>query len=83
MTVTPSVQRYGLAIAASAAALVLAWFVGEPACPLVAITAACIYGGRGPGLLSIAVCGLALGLLLLVPGSRFLDEANVCLRSIS
>ncbi len=65
---------------ARGAFLVLAWFSGEPSVLLVAITAICIYGGRGPGLLSIGICGAAFGFFLLSPESHFFATPLIYLR---
>lgn len=68
--VLSTLQRYGLALAVSCAAIAAAWITRAPAaCFLVAITVTCLYAGRGPGLLAIVVSALAFGLLFLAPES--------------
>jgi PAS domain S-box-containing protein len=68
-SVSSIVRRYGLAVAVCGVAILVAWLTLAPtACLLVAITIVCLYAGRWPGLLAIAVCTLAYGLLFLAHG---------------
>jgi PAS domain S-box-containing protein len=80
MKVSSSIERYSLAMAICLGAIVLAWLTGAASCLLAAIVMACIYGGRGPGMVSIAICGLAFGIFLLFPGLYFPAHPNVLLR---
>jgi PAS domain S-box-containing protein len=66
LQVSSSTRRCGLAISA---ALVLAWLFNELSPLLAAIAAICIYGGRWPGLFSIAMLGLTFGVFIVFPGS--------------
>ena len=66
LKVSSSVGRCGLVISA---ALVVAWLFNELSPLLAAIAAICIYGGRWPGLFSIAILGLICGIFVLFPGS--------------
>jgi hypothetical protein len=66
LKVSSSIGRCGLAIAA---ALALAWSLNDLSPLLAAIAAICIYGGRWPGLLSIAALGFTFGVFILFPGS--------------
>jgi PAS domain S-box-containing protein len=79
--VPSAVQRYGLALAISCVAIGVAWLSGAPsACFLAAITVICLYGGRGPGLLSIGLCTLAFAVFLLFPDWHVPVEPNPYLR---
>ena len=66
LRVSSSVGRCGLVVSA---ALLLAWSFNEPSPLLAAVAAICIYAGRWPGLISIAILGLAFGVFFLFPGS--------------
>jgi PAS domain S-box-containing protein len=77
LKVSSSVGRCGLVISA---ALVLAWLFNELSPLLAAIAAICIYGGRWPGLFSIAILGLTCGIFLLFPGSSDPVEPKVYFR---
>jgi C4-dicarboxylate-specific signal transduction histidine kinase len=60
MKVLSNLQRYGLAIISCGVALVLAWPIDAPSsCFLLAVTASSLFGGLGPGLLSVALSALA------------------------
>jgi C4-dicarboxylate-specific signal transduction histidine kinase len=60
MKVLSNFQRYGLAIISCAVALVAAWPIDAPSsCFLLAVTASSLFGGLGPGLLSVVVSALA------------------------
>jgi len=80
MKVSSSIKRYGLAMAICLGAILFAWLTGAASCLLAAIVVACIYGGRGPGVLSIAICALAFGIFLLFPGLYFPGQPHVWLR---
>jgi C4-dicarboxylate-specific signal transduction histidine kinase len=55
-----NLQRYGLAIISCGVALVLAWPIDAPSsCFLLAVTVSSLFGGLGPGLLSVALSALA------------------------
>ena len=60
MKVTSSVRAYALAIAVCGGALALALPLDAPAsCFVLAVIVASLYGGRGPGLLSIVLTSAA------------------------
>jgi C4-dicarboxylate-specific signal transduction histidine kinase len=60
MKVLSNFQRYGLAIISCGVALVLAWPIDAPSsCFLLAVTGSSLFGGLGPGLLSVALSALA------------------------
>jgi C4-dicarboxylate-specific signal transduction histidine kinase len=60
MKVLSNLQRYGLATISCGVALVLAWPIDAPSsCFLLAVTASSLFGGLGPGLLSVALSALA------------------------
>jgi C4-dicarboxylate-specific signal transduction histidine kinase len=60
MKVLSNLQRYGLAIVSCGVALVLAWPIDAPSsCFLLAVTVSSLFGGLGPGLLSVALSALA------------------------
>jgi len=60
MKVLSNLQRYGLAAISCGVALVLAWPIDAPSsCFLLAVTASSLFGGLGPGLLSVALTALA------------------------
>ena len=68
--VLSTLQRYGLALAVSCAAIAAAWITSAPAaCFLVGITVTCLYAGRGPGLLAIVLSAFAFDLLFLAQES--------------
>jgi len=80
-SVSSTVRRYGLALAICCVAIAVAWLTQAPAASfLVAITVACLYAGRGPGLFAIAVCTLAFGLLFLALGWYVPGEADIYIR---
>jgi hypothetical protein len=80
-TASSTVQRYGLALAICVVAIALTWLTSAPSsCFLAAITVICLYAGRGPGLLSIAICALAFIAYILTPDSYILVEFNNYLR---
>ena len=60
MKVLSNLQRYGLATISSGLALVLAWPIDAPSsCFLLAVTVSSLFGGLGPGLLSVALSALS------------------------
>ena len=60
MKVPSQLQRYGLAIISCGAALAVAWPIDAPSsCFLLAVTVSSLFGGLGPGLLSVALSALA------------------------
>jgi signal transduction histidine kinase len=60
MKVLSRLQRYGLAAISSSVALAVAWPIDAPAsCFLLAVTVSSIFGGLGPGLLSVGLSALA------------------------
>jgi C4-dicarboxylate-specific signal transduction histidine kinase len=60
MKVPSKLQRYGLAIISCGIALAVAWPIDAPAsCFLLAVTVSTLFGGLGPGLLSVALSALA------------------------
>jgi C4-dicarboxylate-specific signal transduction histidine kinase len=60
MKVLSKIQRYGLAIISCGIALAVAWPIDAPAsCFLLAVTVSTLFGGLGPGLLSVALSALA------------------------
>ncbi len=60
MTVLSKLQRYGLAIISCGVALAVAWPIDAPSsCFLLAVTISSLFGGLGPGLLSVALSALA------------------------
>ncbi len=60
MKVLSKIQRYGLAIVSCGVALPLAWPIDAPAsCFLLAVMVSSLFGGLGPGLLSVALSAVA------------------------
>jgi C4-dicarboxylate-specific signal transduction histidine kinase len=60
MKVHSKLQRYGLAIISCGVALAVAWPIDAPSsCFLLAVTISSLFGGLGPGLLSVALSALA------------------------
>ena len=60
MKVLSNLQRYGLALISCGIALVLAWPIDAPSsCFLLAVTVSSLFGGLGPGLLSVALSALS------------------------
>src|SRR5258708_10167069 len=56
MKVLSRLQRYGLAIISCGIALAVAWPIDAPSsCFLLAVTVSSLFGGLGPGLLSVAL----------------------------
>jgi hypothetical protein len=68
MNATFTLRRYGLAALFCALATALALRLNAPSsCFSLAILVSCLYGGRGPGFLSIGLSGLAFDYLFLSP----------------
>src|SRR3979409_903818 len=60
MKVISQVEHYGLAMISCAVALVVALPIDAPSsCFLLAVTVSSLFGGLGPGLLSVALSALA------------------------
>src|ERR1700692_788814 len=60
MRVLSKLQRYGLAVISCGVALAVAWPIDAPSsCFLLAVTVSSLFGGLGPGLLSVALSALA------------------------
>jgi C4-dicarboxylate-specific signal transduction histidine kinase len=60
MKVLFQLQRYGLATISCVIALALAWPIDAPSsCFLLAVTVSTLFGGLGPGLLSVALSAVA------------------------
>jgi C4-dicarboxylate-specific signal transduction histidine kinase len=66
MKALSKLERYGLAAISSGVALAVAWPIDAPAsCFLLAVAVSSLFGGLGPGLLSIGLCALAFKYLFL------------------
>ena len=64
--VLSKLQRYSLAIISCGVAMAVAWPIDAPAsCFLLAVTVSSLFGGLGPGLLSVALSALAFGFIFL------------------
>jgi C4-dicarboxylate-specific signal transduction histidine kinase len=60
MKVLSKLERYGLAVISCGVALAVAWPIDAPAsCFLLAATVSSLFGGLGPGLLSVGLSALA------------------------
>jgi C4-dicarboxylate-specific signal transduction histidine kinase len=60
MKVLSKLQRYGLAVISCGVALAVGWPIDAPSsCFLLAVTVSGLFGGLGPGLLSVALSALA------------------------
>jgi C4-dicarboxylate-specific signal transduction histidine kinase len=60
MKVPSKLQRYGLATLSCGVALAVAWPIDAPSsCFLLAVTGSSLFGGLGPGLLSVGLSALA------------------------
>jgi signal transduction histidine kinase len=60
MKVVSKIQRYGLAVISWGVALPVAWLIDAPAsCFLLAVMVSNLFGGLGPGLLSVALSAIA------------------------
>jgi len=66
MRVLSHLQRYGLAIISCGIALAVAWPIDAPAsCFLLAVPVSTLFGGLGPGLVSVALSALAFNYFFL------------------
>lgn len=66
MKALSKLERYSLAAISSAVALAVAWPIDAPAsCFLLAVAVSSVFGGLGPGLLSIGLSALAFKFLFL------------------
>src|SRR5713101_2653324 len=66
MNVLSKLRRYGLATISCGIALALAWPIDAPAsCFLLAVTVSSLFGGLGPGLLSVGLSALGFGYFFL------------------
>jgi len=66
MKVLSKLRRYGLATISCGIALALAWPIDAPAsCFLLAVTVSSLFGGLGPGLLSVGLSALGFGYFFL------------------
>jgi C4-dicarboxylate-specific signal transduction histidine kinase len=66
MKVLSKLRRYGLATISCGIALAVAWPIDAPAsCFLLAVTVSSLFGGLGPGLLSVGLSALAFGYFFL------------------
>src|ERR1700686_1036193 len=60
MKVLSTLQRYGLAAISCGVALAVAWPIDAPSsCFLLAVTVSSLFGGLGPGLLSVVLSAVA------------------------
>jgi len=61
-------QRYGLATICCGVALAVAWFINAPSsCLILGVMVSSLYGGKGPGLLSVVLSALAFDYFFLPP----------------
>ncbi len=66
MKALSKLQRYGLAVISCGIALAVAWPIDAPAsCFLLAVAVSSLFGGMGPGLLSIGLSAVAFSYLFL------------------
>jgi C4-dicarboxylate-specific signal transduction histidine kinase len=66
MKVLSKLRRYGLATISCGIALAVAWPIDAPAsCFLLAVTVSSLFGGLGPGLMSVGLSALAFGYFFL------------------
>jgi C4-dicarboxylate-specific signal transduction histidine kinase len=66
MKALSKIQRYGLATISCGVALAMAWPIDAPSsCFLLAVTASSLFGGLGPGLLSVGLSNLAFNYFFL------------------
>lgn len=67
-TVMSGLQRYGLATISCGVALAVAWLIDAPSsCFFLAVMVSSLYGGKGPGLLSVGLSALAFDYFFLPP----------------
>ncbi|WP_158790321.1 PAS domain-containing protein [Granulicella sp. L60] len=78
---TITLRRYGLAVISCVLATMAAFFLDAPAsCFCFAIMVSSLYGGRGPGLLSIGLSGFIFDYLFLSPRFHLAAESTTQLR---
>jgi C4-dicarboxylate-specific signal transduction histidine kinase len=66
MKLLSTLERYGLAVISCGVALAVAWPIDAPAsCFLLAVAVSSLFGGLGPGLLSIGLSAVAFNYLFL------------------
>jgi signal transduction histidine kinase len=83
MKASPALQRYGLAFLVCCIAIALAWLFGAPsACLLLAIMLTSLYAGRGPSLLAVGICALALAVFFLPPRLHLLAGPPAYIRIV-
>src|SRR6202046_924087 len=76
------IQRYGLATISCGVALAVAWPIDAPSsCFLLAVTASSLFGGLGPGLLSVGLSNLAFNYFFLQRTFAPAVEPAIYLRS--
>jgi C4-dicarboxylate-specific signal transduction histidine kinase len=81
MKVLSKLQRYSLATISCAVALALAWPIDAPASWFrLAVAVNCLFGGLGPGLLSVGLSAFAFECFFLPRTLPPADEPAVCLR---
>jgi C4-dicarboxylate-specific signal transduction histidine kinase len=81
MKVLSKIQRYGLAIVSCGAALPVAWPIDAPAsCFLLAVMVSSLFGGLGPGLVSVALSAIAYEHFFLLRTSSPAHEPAALLR---
>jgi PAS domain S-box-containing protein len=74
-------RRYGPAVVSCGVALAVAWPLDAPvSCFLLAVMVSSLYGGRGPGLLSVALSCLAFDYFFLPPRFQFFVGPSTYLR---
>jgi PAS domain S-box-containing protein len=65
MKSAPNTQRYGMAVIVCAVAFAVAWLTGaQSSCLFLAVMVSGLYGGKGPGLLSVGLSTLAFNALI-------------------
>ncbi len=75
------VRNYGLALSACALALAIALPIDAPSsCFFLAITVSGLYGGKGPGILSIVLTAIAFDYFFLPPQHHLTIEPSAYLR---
>ena len=79
MEVLSQIRRYGLAVISCGIALAVAWPLDAPtSCFFLAVMVSGLYGGRGPGLLAVALSSVAFDYFFLPPVFNFgLERASV------
>ena len=81
MTVVSKLGRYGLAAISCGLALAVAWPLDAPAsCFILAVAVSALYGGKGPGLLSVGISALAFYYFFLPPRFQLYHQPPTYLR---